>query len=188
MLATRGAEVIDGDRVYHDLLCPGSPLRQSIVEHFGRAIVAPSGEIDRAALGSLVFNDPRSLAELDALTHPAVVAETRRRVAASEAGVVVVEAVKLAQTDLVNDLDALWLVEANPRIRLERLMARSGLDATGAQARIEAFVDPVPAGVRVDVVIDNSGERAATERQVEAAWQQFLAGRKELAPAHREGT
>jgi dephospho-CoA kinase len=175
MLAARGAEVIDGDRVYRELLSPGSPLMGQLADRFGRQIVMSSGDLDRPALGKIVFNDPGALADLDALTHPAIVAETRRRIERSAAPVVVVEAVKLAQTDLVDDLDALWLVTANPDVRLERLMTRSGLDAESASARIAAFPDPVPAGIGVDVIIDNSGDLDALQRQVETAWETFLA-------------
>jgi dephospho-CoA kinase len=176
MLAARGAEVIDGDRVYRDLLVPGSPLARRLVGRFGSQVAAPDGGIDRQALGKIVFSDAAALADLDALTHPAIVAETRRRIAASKAEVVVVEAVKLAQTDLVADLDALWLVTAEPEVRMERLEARNGLDAASARARIDAFPDPIPVGMEVDVVIDNSSNRESLERQVAAARDAMLAG------------
>lgn len=177
MLSTRGAEIVDGDQVYRELLTPGSPLLTRLSERFGKQIVTTSGELDRQALASLVFNDPSALADLDALTHPAIVAETRRRIERSRATVVVVEAVKLAQTDLVNDLDALWLVTADPNVRWQRLVARSGLDVEEARARIAAVTDPVPAGVAIDVVIDNSGDLSALERQVANAWSAFLEAR-----------
>ncbi len=128
MLRQRGAEVIDADRVYRSLLVPGSRLWRRVVERFGPAIVGPDGEIDRAALGRVVFADPEALADLDRITHPAVVAEIRSRIARSSAPLVVVEAVKLVQSGLASDVDALWFVTADPETRLHRLMSRSGMD------------------------------------------------------------
>lgn len=174
-LAARGADVIDGDEVYRALVGPGSPLIARLASRFGPQIVTADGRLNRRALGEIVFQDAAALADLDALTHPAVVAETRRQIGQSTAPVVVIEAVKLAQTDLVEDLDALWVVTADPDVRLSRLMARSGLDARSARARLDAFPDPVPAGTQVDAVIDNSGDLAALERQIDVAWDAFLA-------------
>lgn len=171
MLRERGADVIDADEVYWDLLHPYSPLWTSIVTRFGPSIVAPDGQIDRGALGSIVFGDSRALAELDALTHPAVVADIRRRIAGSRAAVVVIEAVKLAHTGLLGDVDALWLVEADPEVRLNRLRERPGLDEAGARARIAASMKPLPDGVKATVVIDNPGSLPETAQQVAAAWQ-----------------
>lgn len=170
LLRERGADVIDADAVYRELLVPHSPLWTKIVARFGRSIVTPDGQIDRAALGDIVFADPHALADLDALTHPAVVAEIRRRLASSLAAVVVIEAVKLAQTDLLADVDALWLVEADPEVRLRRLRDRAGLDESGARARIAASLHPLPEGIEADVVIGNNGDLPETARQVATAW------------------
>ena len=171
MLREHGAHIIDADEVYRDLLRPQSALWQNVVARFGPVIVAPDGQIDRGALGGIVFQDPAALADLDALTHPAVVAEIRRRIADSRSDVVVVEAVKLARTDLLADVDALWLATADPEVRLSRVRERAGLDDADARTRIAASLNPLPDGMRADVVIDTSRDLAATERQVASAWQ-----------------
>ena len=171
LLRQRGAEVIDADRVYRSLLQPGSELWRQVVERFGPTIVGSDGEIDRAALGSVVFADPAALADLDRITHPAVVAEVRTRIGRSSAPLVVVEAVKLVQSGLASDVDALWFVRADPETRLRRLMSRSGMDEASARARIAAAPDAVPEGVAVDATIDNSGDLASTAAAIEDAWQ-----------------
>lgn len=170
MLRQRGAEVIDADRVYRSLLVPGSGLWERVVERFGPAIVGPDGEIDRTALAGMVFADPEALADLDRITHPAVVAEIGSRITRSSAPVVVVEAVKLVQSGLASDVDALWFVTADPETRLHRLMTRSGMDEAGARARIAAAPDIVPECVEVCATIKNSGDLASTSRAVDAAW------------------
>jgi dephospho-CoA kinase len=184
LLRQRGAEVIDADRVYRSLLQPGSDLWRQVVERFGRAIVGSDGEIDRAALGRLVFADPVALAELDSITHPAVVAEIRTRIGRSCAPVIVLEAVKLVQSGLASDVDALWFVVADPETRLRRLMSRSGMDEASAQARIAAAPDTVPEGVEVAATIDNSGDLASTAAAIDEAWRAIWSGPRRREHKH----
>jgi len=170
MLRQRGAEVIDADRVYRSLLNPESELWRRLVERFGPSILQPDGEIDRAALANIVFADPEALADLDRITHPAVVAEIRARIAQSGAPIIVVEAVKLAQSGLASDVDALWFITADSATRLRRLMSRSRMDEASAQARIAAAPDTIPGSMEVDAIIDNSGDFASTASAVDDAW------------------
>jgi dephospho-CoA kinase len=176
LLRQRGADVIDADRVYRSLLQPGSGLWRQVVARFGPEIVGPAGEIDRAALGSVVFADPEALADLDRITHPAVVAEVRARIARSTAPFVVLEAVKLVQSGLASDVDALWFVTADPETRRHRLMSRSGMDEASARARIAAAPDTVPEGVDVDVTIDNSGDLLSMSAAINEAWRAVRIG------------
>jgi dephospho-CoA kinase len=176
MLSERGAEVIDADRVYRSLLAPRSALWRRIVERFGPAIVRSDGEIDRAALAEIVFADPEALADLDRITHPAVVEEIRTRIAETRAPVVVLEAVKLVQSGLTSEVDALWFITADPETRLRRLMSRSGMDEASARARIAAAPDTVPEGVVVGATIDNSGDLESTADAVDEAWRAVTSG------------
>ena len=176
MLRLRGAEVIDADRVYRSLLAPRSALWRRIVERFGPAIVRSDGEIDRAALAEIVFADPEALADLDRITHPAVVEEIRTRIAETRAPVVVLEAVKLVQSGLTSEVHALWFVTADPETRLRRLMSRSGVDEASARARIAAAPDTVPEGVVVGATIDNSGDLESTADAVDEAWRAVTSG------------
>ena len=175
MLQERGAELLDADAIYRSLLWPGSPLSTAILSRFGRSVALPDGEIDRRALGEIVFRDPQALRDLDRLTHPVVVDEIRARLATTSASVVVVEAVKLVQSGLSRDVDTLWLVTADDKIRVGRLTDQRGLDPSAAARRIAAQEDLFPANLAPDVTIDNSGDLAETEAQVDAAWQQVAA-------------
>lgn len=170
MLRKRGAEVVDADRVYRGLLAPGSALWKRIVDRFGPAIVGSDGDIDRSALADIVFADPEALADLDRITHPAVIAEIRDRIARTSSPLVVLEAVKLVQSGLASDVDALWFITADPETRLRRLISRSGVDEASARARIAAAPSSVPEGVAVDAIVDNSGDLASTSAAVDDAW------------------
>jgi dephospho-CoA kinase len=176
MLRQRGAEVIDADRVYRSLLVPGSALWRRVVERFGGSIVRSDGEIDRAALAEIVFTDREALADLDRITHPAVVAEIRSQIARTSAPLVVLEAVKLVQSGLASDVDALWFITADPETRLRRLMSRSGMDEATARARVTAAPDTLPKGVVVNATIDSSGDLRSTAAAVTDAWRAVTSG------------
>ena len=170
LLRERGAVVIDADQVYRSLLHPDSDLWKQIVARFGPDVVAPDRQIDRAALGQIVFRDLEALSDLDRITHPPVVAEIRRQIAATNADVVAIEAVKLVESGLLADVDSLWLVTADPEVRLRRLAARRGLSYEDARARLGASLHVAVPEAPVDVLIENSGDMSRVARDVDDAW------------------
>ncbi len=170
MLADLGATAIDADGVYHELIAPGSPLNTAIRERFGPAVLAPDGAIDRSALGRIVFNDAAALVDLDALTHPTVVAEIRRRLNAIDTKVAVVDAVKLVESGLAGDCDQLWVVTCPPDIQIDRLMRRNGIDRVEAGRRVASQPSLESKLARATAVIDNGGDLDATGAQVAARW------------------
>ena len=170
MLAALGAVPVDADAVYHDLIVPDAPLWHALVARFGDAILAPDRTIDRRALGTIVFADPAALAELDVLTHPAVVAAVRERLAALAGGVAVVDAVKLVESGLAADCDRLWVVVCDPAQQVERLIRRAGIDRAEAERRVAAQPPLAPKLALADTIIDNSGTIDDTRVQVETAW------------------
>ena len=172
-LAELGAEVIDADVVYRELITPPSPLLDQVVAHFGRGILDTSGSLDRGALAKIVFSDPDQLAALEAITHPAVIEEVHARIARSEAEVVVNEAIRLVESGMVNHVDVRWLVVADPEVRLQRLMARNSLDEETARARLIVSQPSLPDGLTFDEVIDNSGSLEDTLAAVERAWERL---------------
>jgi dephospho-CoA kinase len=191
LLRQRGAEIIDADLVYRGLLAPGSPLWTRVVDRFGPTIVGPDGDIDRTALANIVFSDREALADLDRITHPVVIAEIRDRIARTNSPVVVLEAVKLVQSGLAKDVDALWFITADPEVRLRRLMSRSEMDEPSARTRIAAAPSGVPEGVEVDAIVDNSSDLASTSSAVDDAWQAIWLGsthenHNELMSAQKE--
>jgi dephospho-CoA kinase len=173
MLADFGAETIDADAVYHELIAPGAPLWQALLDRFGDDIVGPGGAIDRQALGAIVFADQAALADLDALTHPAIVAEVQARIEASAAPVVALDAVKLIESGLAADCDRVWIVTCDRDQQIARLVSRNGLSRAEAERRIGAQPPLAPKLAQADLVIDNSGSLDATRRQVEQAWQEL---------------
>lgn len=186
MLADLGAEVVDADLVYRELIIPPSPLLDRIVERFGPGILDTSGALNRAALGKIVFSNPDELAALEAITHPAVIDEVRRRIASSDADVVVHEAIRLIESGMANEADMLWLVDADPEVRLQRLMARNSLDEETARKRLAVSRPTLPEGLSFDEVIDNSGSLVETRAAVRRAWDRLPLNRETVVVAGRD--
>lgn len=170
ILAELGATVIDSDLVYRELVGAGQPLLKRLEERFGRGIVAPDGSLDRAALGRIVFPDPAALADLDGITHPAVIAEVDRRAAAIDHGVVVLDAVKLIESGHADACDAVWVVVADPENQVTRLMIRNRLTDEEAWRRVAAQPPLAAKLERADLVIDNNGTIDQTREQVMRGW------------------
>lgn len=169
-LARLGATVFDSDAIYHELIAPGQPLLGRIRARFGDGVINPDGSLNRKALGAIVFADPDELAALDRLTHPEIMAESDRRVAAATTPVAVIDAVKLIESGHADECDQVWVVTARPDQQVTRLMKRNRLSRDEAERRIAAQ-PPLAAKLRrADVVIDNSGTVAATQAQVRARW------------------
>jgi dephospho-CoA kinase len=182
MLRELGATVIDSDLVYRELVGPGQPLLASLAKRFGPDVIAPDGSLDRPALGAIVFSDPAALADLDRLTHPAVIAEVDRRVAAVPTGVVVLDAVKLIESGHADRCDAVWVVTTSPDEQVTRLMRRNTLSAGEARRRVAAQPPLAEKLARADVVIDNSGTIEQTREQVERAWRNLPASATSASP------
>ncbi len=166
-----GVVVVDADRVARDVLDPGGPALDAVVARFGVDLVS-DGELDRAALGRIVFADPVALRDLEAIVHPAVRPRILAAIAAAESAgamAVVVEAIKLVEGGLASECDEVWLVTCAPAVQRERLLGR-GATAADADQRIAAQDDmSVRLAPIVKRVIETSGRPADTRRVVEAS-------------------
>lgn len=167
ILRDHGAETIDADAIYHDLISPGGVLVEPIVQRFGAYVRASDGAIDRRALAGIVFADTEALADLDLITHPPVVKIIQDRIAGSETALVAVDAVKLIESGMHALCDAVWLVTCNPAVRKARLMARNGFTEYEADLRLAAQPDESYRRQHADVVIDNSGDLMSLRQQLD---------------------
>jgi dephospho-CoA kinase len=130
----------------------------------------PGGRIDRAALGRIVFQDPVALRRLEGLLHPAVRAEIERRIAASPARMIMIEAIKLLEGPLAARCDQIWVTTCTRETQMARLQVCRGMDAATAAARIGAQSPQADKITRAGVVIHTNGLMADTQAQFEQAW------------------
>ncbi len=173
MLRRLGAETIDADCIAHQVIEPQGPAYQAVVEAFGPEILRPDGAIDRRKLGAIVFQDRDALKRLEALTHPAIGEEIRRRLAEADAHVVVIEAIKLVESGMHTQGDALWIVTASREEQVRRLMRDRHLTRAEAEQRINAQPPIEPKLALADVVIHNDGSLDELWEQVKAAWERI---------------
>jgi len=179
MLRELGAPVIDADQVARDVVAPGTPALAEIVAEFGAGVLAQDGTLERKKLGAIVFADPALRARLNAITHPRVGAETARRtqeLGAAGHQVVIYDVPLLVESRLHEAMAGVIVVAVPREVQLARVIARDGLTAAEAEARLAAQL-PLEAKLKVaDYVIDNSGPLGDTRRQVASVWQDIRAG------------
>lgn len=169
MLLRRGFPVIDADRVAHGLYVPGSDVVANLVHVFGSGILDSGGGIDRKKLGRMVFESPELLLALNDIVHPPLVRELEKildRLEGEGETVAVLEAALLLQWGPPDFVNIVVGVIASPEIRKERLVRR-GLTPEDADLRLAAQADLEDLTQRVDVLIDNSGNLAALEAEVD---------------------
>lgn len=170
MLQDLGATVIDADALVHELQHKGTATYEAIVAAFGPGILDPAGEIDRKALGAIVFADPAQLRVLEGILHPAVLIESLRRIGEAATPVVVYEAIKLIEAGRAEMCQALWVVTAQYAVQLDRLRRDRRMSEAEARQRIGAQPPQSEKIQRATVVIDNSGTLEETRAQVETAF------------------
>jgi dephospho-CoA kinase len=167
-LAERGVLGIDADAVYRDLIRPGMPLLAEIADRFGPDVIALDGNLDRKALGAIVFDDPEALADLDAIVRPWIAPEMLRRARQSGEQVVALDAVKLFESGLAASCDETWVVACSQETQIERLKRRNGIGRAEALRRITAQVPQSEKIARADRVIDNDGTLEELHSTVDA--------------------
>jgi dephospho-CoA kinase len=173
LLVRRGAVLIDADQVAREVVAPGGPAYQPLIDRFGAGIVAGDGTIDRGALAAVAFADEETRLELNAITHPAIgMAMLAERDAYAEGDDIVILAIPLLKAlhrDTVG-LHTVVVVDCPTDIALERLLSQRGFDRADAEARIRSQISREERIGEADYVLDNSGDRGALEAEVDRLW------------------
>ena len=174
-----GARVTDADQLAREVVAPGQPAHGAIVAEFGREVLQPDGYLDRKRLGAVVFADAAKRKRLEAITHPAIRTRWERILSVYDeeefAGIVFWDAALLYETGGARLMDKMVVVFAEPGVQLARLIARDGCTEAEAQARIASQMSVADKARQADYVIDNSGPRGETERQVREVYRALLA-------------
>lgn len=178
LLAARGAVVVDADALAREVVEPGRPAFDAVVERFGDDVIGADGALDRAAVAALVFEDDTARADLEAITHPAIGEALLERVAAAPADAVIVIDVPLLVEKGYRTYDLVLVVEAPREKRLERLEKR-GVGRADAEARMATQASDEQRRAVADVVIDNSGDQADLVAEVMRAWEAIRRTRSE---------
>lgn len=171
MLEARGAVLIDADAIARELVEPGQPALEALVSEFGASILQPDGSLSRATLARLAFGDPGATDRLNAIMHPLIAAESRRRMdSAPSDAVVVYDMPLLVETGQASLVDLVVVVDVPEEVQLERAVGLRGLDAEDVRRRMAVQATRDQRRAVADVVIENSGSLDETEAQVDRLW------------------
>ncbi len=178
LLVEHGAKLVDADRIARQVVEPGGPAYQPLIERFGTGIVDADGLIDRPRLAQRVFGHPEALADLNAITHPTIGIEmiSRRDDYADTDAIVVLDIPLLRPIHRETlDLAAVVVVDTPTDLALERLVGQRGMDEDDARARIGSQADRQTRLDGADLVIDNSGDLESLRGEVDRVWSTLLA-------------
>jgi dephospho-CoA kinase len=174
LLAEHGAIVIDSDVLAREVVAPGSPGLEAVVEAFGPGVLTSAGELDRAAMGRLAFADRTARTRLEAIIHPLV----RRRAAdiesaAPEHAVVVHDIPLLVETGQAGSFDIVVVVDTPVRLQIDRLTRERGMTPEEARSRIGAQASRDERLAVADHVIVNDGAMSGLRAAVDRLWTQL---------------
>jgi dephospho-CoA kinase len=159
MLAELGAVVIDADALAREVVERGTAGLDSVVAEFGTSLLTPEGDLDRAAMGSLVFGDASARKRLEAIVHPLVLERMAAlEAAAADEEMVVHDIPLLAEGTRADTFDAVIVVDCPPELQIARMISDRGWSRSDAEARIAA---QAPREQRLAIathVIENVGD------------------------------
>ena len=181
LLAMRGVLTIDADELTHSLLAKGKAGHIVAVQMFGRKILGKDGEVNRGALGEIVFKDPLALKKLEEHLHPLVNECLQNILKYTDCPIVAVEAIKLYDSELIHAVDSRWFVTSTADSQVERLKKNRRMTHTEITDRLRA--QSFPKRMDIDFFIENSGQIKDTWVQVDAAWQKMMQTISEFSTA-----
>ena len=170
-----GAEVIDADRIAHEVIKKGTAVYKRIIRHFGKNLLDVNGNIDRRTLSAIVFNDKDKLHKLNAIIHPEVIKEIKERAKkARHDKVVIIDAPLLIEANLGRFVDKLIVVKSSTAKQIKRSVKKFGLKSEEVMKRIKNQIPLERKIAMADFVIDNDRARSETKRQVIKIWREIL--------------
>jgi dephospho-CoA kinase len=181
LLRDKGCALVDADKVAHGLYVANPALVRELARAFGDDILRQDGTLDRTRLGSSVFGSANALTTLNALVHPHLLTALREEVASARRVMnrVVVDAALIFEWGIQDEFDAVILVTAPEPLRLERLMARTGLGREDAEARIRSQMPESEKIPKATYVIGNTGTEEALKTKADVVWDKIIPARED---------
>lgn len=177
LLVRNGATLIDADKVGHAAYVPHTPAWEEVVATFGPTVIGENEEIDRKALGSIVFSDPEKLAQLNAIMHPKMADMIRDEITEYKnqgIEVVILEAAILIEANWLPLVDEVWVVIASEDTVVKRVMARNNFPEEAIRARINSQITNDERIKYASLVIENDQELSDLETKVNSIWKEKI--------------
>lgn len=176
ILAELGAVVIDADVLAREVVARGTPGLEAVVAEFGPGLLTPEGDLDRPAMGALVFGDAEARKRLEAIIHPLVHQRSAQLEAEAPAGAVVVHDIPLlAEVGRAGTFDAVVVVDAPAELQVSRMVEERGWSREEAESRIAAQASREDRLAIATHVVDNTGTLDELRRRVEQVYAELAA-------------
>ena len=173
LLEELGASIVNADLLGHEVYAPQSEGWHAVVNAFGEQIVSDNGEIDRRALGGIVFSDDSALQQLNAIMHPRIydLAEQRLKGLADQ-GVTtaVLEAALLIEAKWTPLVDDVWVTVSPEEDIIARLQERNNMDEATARSRINSQMPQTERVEHADVIVENNASLEDLSDSVKELW------------------
>jgi dephospho-CoA kinase len=169
-----GIPVLDSDQIARDVVEPGQPPLERLIERFGPSILTADGHLDRPALRNIVFSDPKARTDLEALTHPAIGAAMEAQSSAAGGPYQILVIPLLIEKNLVSHVDRVLVVDCEEALQLRRLRERDGTKGPDARAILNAQTTRAARLKAADDVINNDAAKSAVQTQVAALHARYL--------------
>ena len=169
-----GVPILDSDQIARDVVEPGQPPLERLVERFGPKILTADGHLDRPALRDIVFSDPKARADLEALTHPAIGAAMEARSAAAGGPYQILVIPLLVEKNLAAHVDRVLVVDCDEALQIRRLRDRDGSTLQQVQAILDAQAPRAARLKAADDLIHNDTDMSAVRDQVAKLHSRYL--------------
>jgi len=169
-----GVPILDSDQIARDVVEPGQPPLERLVERFGHGILTPDGHLDRPALRDIVFSDPMARADLEALTHPAIGAAMEAQSAAAGGPYQILVIPLLVEKNLASHVDRVLVVDCDEDLQISRLRDRDGSTPEQVAAILKAQAPRAMRLKAADDIIRNDADLNAVRDQVAALHARYL--------------
>jgi len=182
MLEHLGGYGIDADALAHRAMAKGAPGYPLVLRIFGEWVLDEEGQIDRQKLAKIAFSDPMALEQLEIIVHPLVAHAVDLLIRRANQSVVVIEAIKLLESDLAAGCDTIWVVDAPAELQIARLMHKRKMSEAAARQRIAAQSPQALKLRAAKVMVRNNGSFESTWDQVQDAWSKIPKSEEPLLP------
>ena len=181
LFSSLGAPVIDADELARQVVAPGEPAYEEILQHFGTTILSNSGELDRRRLRERIFSDPAKRDRLEAIVHPRVYAQMKRLLDCLAAPYAIVVVPLLIESGASELVDRVLVVDSPEELQIERARRRDGTTRVAVEKILAAQLDRSARLSAADDVIENDGSVEALTKVVSTLHRQYLSEAERIA-------
>jgi dephospho-CoA kinase len=174
-LVELGAIEVDADLLAREAVAAGSDGLSAIVAKWGESILGPDGELDRAAMAKIIFDDPKQREILEDIVHPAVAKRSREMILSAGTGSIVIYNVPLlVEANVQLPFDFVVTIEAPRTAQIERMVQHRGMSIEDAESRISAQATPAQRAQRADVILNSNQSLGRLLDDTDDLWSKLL--------------